>query len=427
MSTELTVIEEAVVALGMREREQELVALAESSKTITTITNPAGYQQAHAARMVLKNERVQITKLAKEARDRANSFCKACISEERRIIGLIEPEEKRLEALQKAWDDAREAERREKAEAEARRVATIQARIENISSSVLRAAGKSSAEIWVISAEIESLEIDESFAEFRAQAETARATVIERLREMSAAAEAHEAEQDRIRQEREELARLREEQARRETEERTRRAEEERRAQEQRDREAAEQRRVANLKDRLADLKAQATIPSDWPASKIEAQFKLVESLSTDASVWQEFAEEAATARHDVLAALKSLHAAALRREAEDKRIREQQAELERQRQEQARQQAEIDRRERETREAEERRIAAERAEQQRKDQEAADRRAREERRQKALENPPPAMDIVKTVAEGYGVDLDVAMEWLTTLDFSDLPESEAA
>lgn len=428
-STALTVIERARVAIGVFKREAELIALAASTTDITTITNVDGYKQVHAARMVLKNERLGISKLADEARKDAKAFNTACIAEERRIIGLIQPEEERLEKIQKDWDDAREAEKQAKIAAEMARAKELQERVAELRGCPTLSPTSGSSLIAAHIADLEGIAVDESFQELHQQATEAKAAGLDRLRALHSAAVAHEAEQARIQTEREELARLREEAARRDAADRARLAEEERVARERREAEAAEQRRVADLKERLADLRAQATIPSNWPASKIEAQFKLVQDVSTDESIWQEFATEAEAIRLQVTVCLQVLHAAALAREAEDRRIQEERAELDRQRREQEARQADIDRQEREAREAEERRQAAELAETERKQREAAEQRARQERRQRALESPPPAMDIVKTLAAAYDVEIDIAMEWLTTIDFSEIetPESVAA
>src|SRR3954468_24680793 len=128
-STALTVQQRASIALGASEHEKKLRELAKQSTEITVITNPAGYQQLHAARMVLKNERVALEKLGKSARDDATKFSKAVIEEEKRLIAIIEPEEKRLQGIQDEHDSRIERERMAKIEAEQKRVAEIQSRI----------------------------------------------------------------------------------------------------------------------------------------------------------------------------------------------------------------------------------------------------------------------------------------------------------
>lgn len=129
-TTALTVVQRASVALGATEHEKKLVELAKQSVAITTISNNGGLQECHAARMRLKNARIEIEKLGKSARDDATKFSKAVIAEEARLVALIEPEEKRLQAIQDAWDAAREAERIAHENAERERLARIQEAIE---------------------------------------------------------------------------------------------------------------------------------------------------------------------------------------------------------------------------------------------------------------------------------------------------------
>src|SRR6185437_7667513 len=131
-STELTVVQRAQVALQSAENERKLRELAQTSKTITTITNKAGYEQCHASRMALKRMRVDIEKLGKEKRADAQAYSKAVIAEEGRLIGLIAPEEARLEAIQNEWDEARRREREAREAAERARVVAIRERIDEI-------------------------------------------------------------------------------------------------------------------------------------------------------------------------------------------------------------------------------------------------------------------------------------------------------
>lgn len=129
MSTELAPIERAKQALAVCATDTALTELAAKSRDITAITNADGYQQVHGARMALKAMRVVIEKTGKAAREDATAFSKAVIAEEKRLIGLIEPEEERLATLQTAWDEARAAEKRERDERERARVQAIQTKL----------------------------------------------------------------------------------------------------------------------------------------------------------------------------------------------------------------------------------------------------------------------------------------------------------
>jgi hypothetical protein len=242
MSTELTVIQRAVKALGYdAEREKALVELAGKSADIKTITNKPGYEQVHGARMVLKNTRVEIQRLGKDARDDATKFSKAVIAEEKRLISLIEPEETRLERLQDKWDADREAERVAALHAEEQRVEALEERVAELRGNRMLSPTSGSKVIVGHIEDVERIVVDESFQEYRNQAEAAKAEGLTWLRELLTAARAHEAEQARINAEREELARLRKAEEERQAAERARIAEEERLARAAREAEARKQ------------------------------------------------------------------------------------------------------------------------------------------------------------------------------------------
>jgi hypothetical protein len=209
-TTELTVVERAAVALGTSEREAKLAELVKQSASIVEIKNTAGRDQCHSAAMVLRTTRVDIEKAGKAAREDATEFSKAVIAEEKRLVAITAPEEERLLGLRDVWDEAREAERRAKVEAEARRIAAIRAKIDEIRACVSIAAGKSSAEIEsaIIALAGETIDI-EGFAEMTGDAEAARGETLDKLRAMYDAALAQEAEARRVAEERAELERQR--------------------------------------------------------------------------------------------------------------------------------------------------------------------------------------------------------------------------
>ena len=244
MSTaELTVVERAAVALGTTEREKELRELVARSADIVAIKNVAGRDQCHGAAMALRTARTSIRKVGKDARDDATKFSKAVIAEEDRLVALIEPEETRLLSLRDAWDESREAEKRAKAEAEARRVAAIREHIGDIRSITAQVVGRPSEYIEGAIKDLVALSIDvERFAELAGEAEMVRGETLNKLRELHAAALAQEAEAKRLAEERAELERQRaelEEQRKREAAER---AEQERKDAEARAAREAEER-----------------------------------------------------------------------------------------------------------------------------------------------------------------------------------------
>jgi hypothetical protein len=284
-TTALTVIQRAVAAIGITaEREKELRELAARTNGINAITNKDGYQQVHSGRMALKNERVSIQNLAKDARDDATKFSRAVIAEEKRIIGLIEPEEQRLQKLQDAYDAAIEAEKQAKIAAEQKRVADLQERVAELRGNRMLSPTSGAELIAEHIADVDGIAVDDSFQEFREQAELAKADGLKFLRDLHAAAVAHETEQARIKAEREELARLRLEEEKRQAAERARIAAEESIAKAARDAEAAKQAEELRLmrvaqqqaaeaeRKRIAEEEAAAKAVRDAEAAKLAAE-----------------------------------------------------------------------------------------------------------------------------------------------------------
>jgi len=124
--------ERAAVVLKLAEREIEFAELAKKSSDIASVSNKDGRDQLHAMGMVLKNARVGITKEGKISREDANDFCSEVIAVEKKLIGLIEPEEKRVFKLRDEWDEKEESERQARIDAEAARRAAIEAAIAEI-------------------------------------------------------------------------------------------------------------------------------------------------------------------------------------------------------------------------------------------------------------------------------------------------------
>jgi hypothetical protein len=195
-NTEIAPIERAKQVLSFDETKAKLAELAVQSERIVEITNPAGYHEAQRARVELKSTRVDIQKRGKAAREDATAYSKAVIEAEKELIAVIEPEESRLQALQDAWDAAREAERQAKIDAERERVDTIQKRIAAIRA-LPAVAGRGSSQIEE-TLSIAEADIGDDFQEFTESAKAAQAEAIETLRGMIDAAKASE-EAERVR------------------------------------------------------------------------------------------------------------------------------------------------------------------------------------------------------------------------------------
>ena len=235
----------AAIVLKTEEVEKELRAMIERTAAVTNVVDKAGRQEAHAAAMMLKNARVNITNNGKQARDDAQAFSKAVIAEEKRLIAITEEEEARLFKLRDDFDAAERRRMEEEAEKERQRIAAIKGRIASITALAATLAAAASQEITEALAGLSKRETTpEEFGEFadeaRAALETTASALLQlrnaaRDKEEAAARAAAEAEAERAR-----LA----EQAKLQAEEAERQRQEAAKQQQERERLAAEQRRI---------------------------------------------------------------------------------------------------------------------------------------------------------------------------------------
>ncbi|MHB1939023.1 MAG: hypothetical protein ACYCOR_20985 [Acidobacteriaceae bacterium] len=268
--TELAPLDRAERVLGFVERKAQLAELATKSHRIVQVIDSASYAECHGARMPLKAMRVEIQKAGKLAREDATAFSKAVIAKEKELIDVIAPEEQRLQALQDAWDAARQAEKDAIAAVEKARLDAITEKINTIHSMPLQAVGKSASAIHTL---LESVRcIDPSFAAEQADYATrVRDEVVATLSAIHAQAVEAEAEAARLAAERAELAQLRAEQEARQAEESRQaaaaRAEADRLAQIERDRLDAEMREKMRIE--AADrAQAEAAIRAEREAAE---------------------------------------------------------------------------------------------------------------------------------------------------------------
>lgn len=213
----LTVVERATLVFAAVKSEAELQELAKASATIVTITNQAGYEQCHAARMVLKNTRLEIARTGEEGREDAVKVSKAVIARQKALIALTQPEEDRLATIQEAWDDKIKAEEEAKVQAEVNRVAEIQRRIDGIRNWPVNAAAQPSMLVGQMLAQAQAFRVEaEVFQEHCETAAAALVTSVAALTGILEAAKKREAEQEQLRRDQEELAQRRRDDAERE-------------------------------------------------------------------------------------------------------------------------------------------------------------------------------------------------------------------
>jgi len=364
MSSELVEVTQAVaefdrVAAGLAELESKYKGV------VYEVTTTKGMTEAKEARRAVREPRIEVEKIRKAAKAPILALGKKLDAEAARITKALEAIEGPLDDQIKAEESRQESERQEKVEAEIKRVSDLQARIGEIRAEVTRCAGLSAREL----AEILELwsPLGNDFQEFQPQAEDAYAATLAKLRELHSAAVAHEAEQAKIKAEREELARLKAEQAVREAAERARIAEEERAARKAiearaaREAEVAQQRRIQEEQERAT---RQALI--DAENARIKAEQEAERELLAQET--ERIAAERAESERQAKEAREA-------QEAEDRRIAAARAELERQ--------------QREAREAEERKAEAERI----------------KRENRELIAMLTAEDIVRWIASEYGCE----------------------
>ena len=259
---DLSIVDRAKASLSIDHTEKELSDLAKKFADIERIVNEDDYSLVKGACREFQKVRVSIEKAGKSARDDANKFAKAVIEEQKRLLGIIAPEENRLKAIRKEVDDRAVREAAEKLKAEEERVGRIQERILHIRSRADFSFGLSSKELANYLDQLENIQItDGDYQEFFDEAVIAKNAGIKKL---SSAIE-EKKELEKLKAEREEQERKQAEQQaildaqKRELEEekakleRAKKEEEEKRLAAER----AEAKKVKEEKDRLeAEAKA---------------------------------------------------------------------------------------------------------------------------------------------------------------------------
>lgn len=275
-----TVIERALSVFSAILDEQSLRELAQKSASITEITNEAGKDQCHAARMVLKNTRLEIARVGEEGREDAVQTSKAIIARQKALISITKPEEDRLDAIQEAWDKRIAAEKEAKIQAEIARVASLQERVAELRGCQTLSPSSGSALIAEHIDDVKAIVVDQSFEEFEQQASDAKIATIFRLTAIFNAALAHEAEQAKIIADRAELARLQAAEADRQEKARTEEAERDLLAKIETDRLAKE---AAEKRAAEAREQAEANRLERERIAKVEADAKAIRDAAAKA------------------------------------------------------------------------------------------------------------------------------------------------
>lgn len=292
------------------------------------VTTTKGMDEAKKARQEVKGYRTALEAKRKEIKAPALESCRLIDEEAKTITAALLELEEPIDAQIKAEEARKEAERAAKAEAERQRIARHQAVILYLRGIPADVASASADKVLAALNELEALDITSSLEEFQGQAQQTKDESLAKLREMHAAAVAHEAEQARIKAEQEaeaariaaeraELARLRAEQEARDREAAAA-LEVERAAQEAELRKQREAQEAELRAQREAQAKADAEAAAARRAeeSRLAAERAELRRQQEESAAAQRAAEEAKHAAdmrirglaHEMLSALKDAH-----------------------------------------------------------------------------------------------------------------------
>lgn len=257
MSTAIVEVQSAVaefdrVAAGIALLQQEYAGV------VFDVSTTKGLDSAKAARAAVREPRYEIEKVRKAAKEPLLKLGKELDARAKEITAQILAIEEPIDLQIKTEENRKEAEKQAKIAAEQQRVADIQARIVVLRGNQSITSLSDPKLIADHIADLEAIAVDDSFEEFKQQAADAKAAGIARLKELHAAALAHQAEQERIKAERAELARLR--------------AVEEERARVERERIAAEEAMAKALRDEEAAKQAAALAAERAEQNRIAAE-----------------------------------------------------------------------------------------------------------------------------------------------------------
>jgi hypothetical protein len=282
-------------------------------KVIFPVDTTDGMKDAKEARQAIRGPRYEVERIRKEAKAPILSLGRQLDSKAKEITDALLAIEEPIDLSIKHEEGRKERERQAKIEAEQKRVESIQERITEIRGAlpaVNSFGAPSSEKVAEFIADVEKIIVDESFDEFRQQAEDAKAATLATLRELHKSSIEREAEQERIAAERAELENLRAKMAEQEAkaradreaaeaEAKAKREEEDRKQraalEAERKRQAEEQARIDAENKKLADERAE--LERQKAAERRKAEEAERKRKSEEAAELQRREEAAAKAR----------------------------------------------------------------------------------------------------------------------------------
>lgn len=195
------------------EYNKSAIALAELSTRYKDVLFPvetaSGMKDAKDARKTLRDLRTSLEKMRQQIKAPALERCRAIDSEAKEITARLTALEDPIDAQIKAEEKRKDEEKAERERVERERVANIRIKIDFIKRLPLDSANDPADHIAATIDELEPLQIDDSYAEFTAEALAAKEGALIALQTLYTTTKAREEEAARLKAEREELDRQR--------------------------------------------------------------------------------------------------------------------------------------------------------------------------------------------------------------------------
>jgi colicin import membrane protein len=255
-----SIAEYSATAAGLADIRQRL------ANVVFDVQTPAGMEEARKSRRELVSLRVALEEKRVELKAPALERSRLIDAEAKRIDREIRTIEEPISEQIRSEEARKQAEKEERERQERNRIAEIRGRIDQMARLPLLLTGTSAAKLKDARAKLADMVLpDVAYAEFLDEALRVRAGVLEQLDAAIPKQEAQEAEQARLKAEREELERQRVEQQRVEAEQRARTVEEDR------------QRRAKLEQDELAAKAARDKADQEAAATRKAEQDRLNE------------------------------------------------------------------------------------------------------------------------------------------------------
>ncbi len=210
------------MTLAITEYSPTEAALADLSNrfkgVVFNVSTTKGMEEARKARAEIRGYRTNLESKRKEIKAPALERCRLIDEEAKRITKALEELEDPIDAIIKAEEARKAAEKEARERAERERIAAIQNRIAEIGAAPMRAIGKTSDQIAEQIRTLSLVAIDETFAEFSDQAIATMGDALAKMQQALKAQKAQEVEADRLKAQREAFE-AQQEQARRQQEE----------------------------------------------------------------------------------------------------------------------------------------------------------------------------------------------------------------